>query len=409
MGAWDFIQDELLGVDDFSRVLGKARKGDFFGAAKSYGTGLLELGSTVAGVAGVVAAPFTGGASLAVTGGVVARTTAAQAAKQGVKAVAKQGVKSAVKSKATVAAAKKITGDSAKTIREAEKAMRGSTTTRASEAIKKTATDLNPAVRQANSATKASADAIRAAEKAAGVKAPPRTGYPSFRPGGSTSGRPGGYPGGSTSGRPGGAAPGRGGQPGYPNTGGTGGYGRGGSSGGTGGGRGPGGKPGKVMPDGGRAPGRTTTIERVDAPSSSRPGWDPLRDTKPFDPLNNPKTNPWPGLPKVKPGAPKPAPAPRKPSAPPVKAPTKTPTTTSPWAPKSSAPDAIKPPTRITTAVAPATATQLAKATGGLAAGRVALFAGGALLGGGVARTFMPKAVPPTKGEPDKWVPSAIV
>ena len=55
MGAWDFIQNELLGVDDFGNVIKKAKKGDFFGAAKAAGMGALELGGSAAALAGVQA------------------------------------------------------------------------------------------------------------------------------------------------------------------------------------------------------------------------------------------------------------------------------------------------------------------------------------------------------------------
>jgi len=407
-GTGRYIRDEMLGIDDFSRIGGKLKSGDFGGAAKSYATGVGELGLTAASL---VAGFFSGGAGT--VGIQAAKIGAKEALKAGVKAGVKAGATSGVKAGgkgAAVKAATEVTKDSARAISAAEKAMRGSTTTRASETIKKAATELNPAVRQANSATKASAEAIKAAEKAAGIK-PPAGGYPSFRPGGSAPGK-GGYPGGSTSGRPaGGSAPGRGGRTDYPETGG-GNYGRGGSGGGTGGGRGgrgPGGNPGKVMPDGGRAPGRTTTIER-DAPSSTRPDWDPLKDTKPFNPYNpsnNPKLDPWPIKTPTKPG-PAPAPAPRKPSTPPVKVPTKTPKTTSPWAPKSAAPDAIKPPTKIMTETSPTPATQLQAATGtsnALKLGRAAAFG----VGTGVAlKTFMPSGGA-TKPEKDSWVPSAIV
>ena len=45
----NFITNELLGVDDFKRVIKKAGKGDFKGALKSAATGAFELGTTVTG------------------------------------------------------------------------------------------------------------------------------------------------------------------------------------------------------------------------------------------------------------------------------------------------------------------------------------------------------------------------
>lgn len=280
------------------------------------------------------------------------------------------------------------------------------------------------AVKLGTQATKASAKVLKEAEKvvskeaaatgtkagttgvstfkpgSAGGSAPGKGGYPGIKPGTSKSG---GYPstGGSTSGRAGGKS--------YPETGGTGGRSYGG---GTGGGRGrntgPGGKP---MPTGGgTSGGRTAVIE--DAPlTSTRPDFNPLKDTKPYDPFNNPKSNPWPNMPKVKPDAPKPAPAPRKPTAPPVTAPPKpttgAPKTESPWAPKSSVPDAVKPPTRTVTETAPTPQTQLKPITGGAPrTSRLTAFGAGAAAATVAAPFFMPKSA---KGEPDKWVPSAIV
>jgi hypothetical protein len=105
-----FTANNLLGVDDFGRVVSKASKGDFAGAAKSAATGILELGSTVA-------VPFTGGASLAaktaVTAGAKVATTqaakaAAPAAAKAATTVAKQVIPAPAKAavqKATVLAA----------------------------------------------------------------------------------------------------------------------------------------------------------------------------------------------------------------------------------------------------------------------------------------------------------------
>jgi hypothetical protein len=81
--AGHFVTDELLGVDDFKSAYNHAKKGEWGAAAKSVGTGAFELGTTVA-------APFTGGASLAAKGAVVAGKVAA---KEGVKLAAEQGAK----------------------------------------------------------------------------------------------------------------------------------------------------------------------------------------------------------------------------------------------------------------------------------------------------------------------------
>jgi hypothetical protein len=65
-GVRNELLNQWLGVDDFGRVLTKAGEGNFLGALKSLGTGTLELGGTVASL---LAAPFTGGGSLAARGG----------------------------------------------------------------------------------------------------------------------------------------------------------------------------------------------------------------------------------------------------------------------------------------------------------------------------------------------------
>ena len=81
--AGHFVTDELLGVDDFKSAYSHAKKGEWGAAAKSVGTGAFELGTTVA-------APFTGGASLAAKGAVVAGKVAA---KEGAKVAVQQGAK----------------------------------------------------------------------------------------------------------------------------------------------------------------------------------------------------------------------------------------------------------------------------------------------------------------------------
>jgi hypothetical protein len=51
--TYDFVRNELLGVDDFSRVGKNLKKGNYGKAAKSAGAGVLELGSSIATLFGV--------------------------------------------------------------------------------------------------------------------------------------------------------------------------------------------------------------------------------------------------------------------------------------------------------------------------------------------------------------------
>jgi hypothetical protein len=155
------------------------------------------------------------------------------------------------------------------------------------------------------------------------------------------------------------------------------------------------------LPGGGSssaAKGGTTVVE---APSSTRPDFNPLRDTKPFDPMDNPKTNPWPGMPKIepKPAAPKPAPAPApKPAEP-------KPKTSTPWQPKSTVkPDAAqsKPKAVTSTETAPETKPATEPSNN---VGRKVAFGTGVAAAAGLAM-FMPK---PKTGNDKPWNPSAIV
>jgi hypothetical protein len=134
----------------------------------------------------------------------------------------------------------------------------------------------------------------------------------------------------------------------------------------------------------------------------TKPDVNPLGpNTKPFNPYS-PKTDPWPDMPKINPA--KPAPAPRKPVTPPTKAPTKAPSTASPWAPKSSTPPKIEPP-KTTTVTSPTTQLQPALQRVTKIPGGVRTVAFGTGLAG--AALFMPKAAP--KGDDKNWYPSAIV
>jgi len=103
-----FVQNELLGVDDFKRSVKYAKQGNVKGAVKSYATGSAELGLTAASVVGSF---FTGGATgaalLGAKGAAVAGKVAVQ---QGAKSAAKQGAKTAAKStaKGATSTAKKV-------------------------------------------------------------------------------------------------------------------------------------------------------------------------------------------------------------------------------------------------------------------------------------------------------------
>jgi len=102
--AGDFVKNELLGVDDFTRSIKYAKQGNLKGAIKSGLTGQAELGLTAASVVGSF---FTGGATSAA---LIGAKTAAVAGKVAVKQGAKQTAKTAAKStaKATTGVAKSV-------------------------------------------------------------------------------------------------------------------------------------------------------------------------------------------------------------------------------------------------------------------------------------------------------------
>lgn len=95
----NFIKNELLGVDDFSKLRGQMKNHQYKNMAKSTLAGGLEVGTTALTIVGSV---FTGGAAGAAVFGAKA---ASVAAKQGAKAVVKQGAKTTVK-KAAMATGK---------------------------------------------------------------------------------------------------------------------------------------------------------------------------------------------------------------------------------------------------------------------------------------------------------------
>lgn len=106
-GTGNFIKNELLGVDDFSKLRGQMKKHEFKNMAKSLGEGAFELGTTIGAVA---AALPTGGASLAAKSAMVAAKTGGKAA---VKAVTKDAVKASAKesAKTVVSKAGKVYGE----------------------------------------------------------------------------------------------------------------------------------------------------------------------------------------------------------------------------------------------------------------------------------------------------------
>lgn len=111
--AGNFVKNELLGVDDFTRSVKYAKSGNVGGAIKSGLTGTGEVGLTALSVVGSF---FTGGATGAAlvgakTAAVAGKVAVQQGAKQGAKQTAKTAAKStakgstsAVKKVATVAA-----------------------------------------------------------------------------------------------------------------------------------------------------------------------------------------------------------------------------------------------------------------------------------------------------------------
>jgi hypothetical protein len=117
--AGDFVKNELLGVDDFTRSIKYAKQGNVKGAIKSGLTGQAELGLTAATVIGSF---FTGGAAGAAVWGAkgaafAAKQAAKEAAKQGAKATAKGAVTGAAKgtAKGVVKVGKTVATGSVKT------------------------------------------------------------------------------------------------------------------------------------------------------------------------------------------------------------------------------------------------------------------------------------------------------
>lgn len=88
-----FVANELLGVDDFKNVGSAVSKGDWWGAAKSLGEGVFELGTTVGAVAAAIP---TGGASIAADAArIAAKQGGKEAVEVGAKELLEQGTKNA--------------------------------------------------------------------------------------------------------------------------------------------------------------------------------------------------------------------------------------------------------------------------------------------------------------------------
>jgi len=167
--AGDFVKNEFLGVDDFTRSVKYAKSGNVGGAIKSGLTGVGELGLTAATLVG---SAFTGGT---LGGAVVAAKTASVAAKvaakQGVKQGAKQTAKTAAKStaKATTGAAKSVVKTAATgSVKTGVKNVGKGVVKAPKGAVKayKARGTMTPAIKAAEATAKATSTASRTAAKA---------------------------------------------------------------------------------------------------------------------------------------------------------------------------------------------------------------------------------------------------
>jgi len=176
----NFIKNELLGVDDFSKLRGEMKQHRYGAMAKSALAGSLELGTTAAAIFGSV---FTGGGTLAAEVGaksamLAARQVGKEALKTGVsKAVGKASLKGAAKTAATGSlkgGAKNVGKTALKVVRPikaTKTAVRGAVSVVRKQALKNNTgmTASRAIVRQS---TEASA---KAAEKAAASTAASKT------------------------------------------------------------------------------------------------------------------------------------------------------------------------------------------------------------------------------------------
>ena len=90
----NFVADELLGVDDFAWMVKNAQKGQWMESAKSGLAGVVELGSTIAAVAGAIA---SGGGSLSLLGKSAIKAAIKPAKRTVIKNLVKLGIRKPVR------------------------------------------------------------------------------------------------------------------------------------------------------------------------------------------------------------------------------------------------------------------------------------------------------------------------
>ena len=164
----NFIKNELLGIDDFSKLRGEMKNHQWKNMAKSILAGGSELGSTAAMIGGLIAAPFTGGATGAASvAAFAAKTGAKTAAKIAAKDATRAAEKSIVKKVARGAADVVAHGVGVSAVRKG-KVTAGKFGERyiAGAAKKAAARPVAIAERRAATSTKAAQDAITAQKKA---------------------------------------------------------------------------------------------------------------------------------------------------------------------------------------------------------------------------------------------------
>jgi len=171
--AGDFVKNELLGVDDFTRSIKYAKQGNVKGMIKSGLTGQAELGLTAASLVGSF---FTGGATGAA---LVGAKTAAVAGKVAIKQGAKQAGKHAAKSTAKTVVSKTAMGTAKGTGKVVSTLATGSIkqgaknvgkgvvkAPRAAVGSYKARGTMTPAIKAAEATVKATSTASRTAAKA---------------------------------------------------------------------------------------------------------------------------------------------------------------------------------------------------------------------------------------------------
>lgn len=160
-----FVKNELLGVDDFSKLKGQAKNREFKNMAKSTLAGSFELGTTAAALVG---SAFTGGAT---AGALVASKAATVAARQGAKAAVKQGAKTTAKKVGTKAAGVAVKAGTGSTIKGGVAVTKGAVKVpgKAINAYKARGT-MTPAIKAAQATAKTTKSASDAASAAYAAK-----------------------------------------------------------------------------------------------------------------------------------------------------------------------------------------------------------------------------------------------